>query len=75
MQIKSCLKICRVGTAKNGCDQSGDGTLKLTLSQEWTNGITNFSHVDTDSQKLKADQKNFGWAWSKRCVASLVKRL
>ena len=22
-------------------------------------------HVDTDSQKLKADQKNFGWAWSK----------
>ena len=24
-----------------------------------------FLHVDTDSHKLKLDQKNFGWAWSK----------
>ena len=27
---------------KNGCDQSCDGTLKLTLSEKWTNGINWF---------------------------------
>ena len=34
--------------------------------------LTNFLHVDTDSQKLKADQKFIGWAWSKMGVAILV---
>ena len=29
-------------------------------------------HVDTDAQKLNADQKMFGWAWSKMGVASLI---
>ena len=29
-------------------------------------------HVDTDSQKLKADQKRIWWAWLKMDVASLV---
>ena len=24
---------------KNGCGQSGDGTLKLTVYEEWINGI------------------------------------
>ena len=47
---------------KNKCDQSGDGTLKLTVSEEWTDGITNSLHVDSDSQKLKADNNFFGWA-------------
>ena len=28
-------------------------------------------NVDTDSQKLKTDQKYYGWAWSKHHVASL----
>ena len=28
-----------VGVVKNGCGQSCDGTLKLTLSEERTNGI------------------------------------
>ena len=32
---------------------------KLTVSEKWTDGITDFLHVDTDSQKFKADQKNF----------------
>ena len=32
-------------------------------------------HVETDPQKLKADQKLFGWAWSKMGVASLVSGL
>ena len=31
-----------------------------------------FLHVDTDSQKLKADQKVFWWAWSKMDVFSVV---
>ena len=45
--------------AKNGWGQSGDWTLKLTESKEWTDGITHFLYIDTDSQKLKADQKSF----------------
>ena len=28
-----------VGMAKNGCKQPGDGTLTLTLSEEWADGI------------------------------------
>ena len=34
--------------------------------------LTDFLHVDTDLQILKADQMFFGWAWSKMDVASLV---
>ena len=58
MQIKRCLKIFGVGMVKNRCGQSGDGTLKWTVSKKW---ITHFLHVDTDWQKLKADQIFFGW--------------
>ena len=61
-----------VGIVKNGCGWSGEETLKLTGSEEWTDGITDFLHVGTDSQKLKADQKFFGWAWSAVSVASLA---
>ena len=57
---------------KNGCGQSCDRTLKLAVFEEWTDGIIDFLHVDTDSQKLKADQKFIGWIWSKMDVASLV---
>ena len=45
-----------MGVVKNGCNQSDDGTLKLTVSEESTDGITYFLHVGTDLQKLKADQ-------------------
>ena len=31
-----------------------------------------FLHVATTSHKLKADQKFFGWVWSKMGVASMV---
>ena len=31
-----------------------------------------FLHVDTNSHKLKVDQKNFGWAESKMDLVSLV---
>ena len=34
-----------------------------------------FLHVDTNSQKLKVDQRFFGWAWSKMGVANLVSGL
>ena len=54
---------------KNGCGQSTDSTLILTVSGEVT--VRDFLHVDTDSQKLKADQK-FRWAWSTMGVASLL---
>ena len=31
-----------------------------------------FLYVDTNSHKLKVDQKIFGWAWSEMGVASLL---
>ena len=46
---------------KNGCGQSVGRTLKLAVAEEWANGITYFFHVGIDSQKLKADEKCFGW--------------
>ena len=70
MQIKRWLGIFGVGTAKNGCGQSDDKTQKLTVSEKWTGGINWF--FDTDSQKLKADQKFFWWTCSKIGVASMV---
>ena len=64
-----------MGIIKNESGHSGDGTLKLTVSEEWTDGITDFLHVDIDPQKLKSDQKFFAWAWSKMGEARLVMRL
>ena len=72
MQIKMWLKIFGVGMVKNGFGQSGDGILKLTLSEELTDGITDFLHVDTDSEKLgklKVNSTIFGWACSKIAMA------
>ena len=37
--MKINLKVLGVGKVKTGCDQSCDGTLKLTVSEEWTDGI------------------------------------
>ena len=45
-----------VGIVKSGCGQSGDRFVKLTVSEEWTDGRTDFLHIGTDSKKLKADQ-------------------
>ena len=39
MQIKRWLKIFGVSMLKNGCIQSGDETLKLTVFDEWTDVI------------------------------------
>ena len=38
-KVKSWSKIFWVGMVKNGCGQSGHGTIKLTVSQKWAGGI------------------------------------
>ena len=35
----------------------------------------NFFHVDMNSQKLKVDQKFYGWVWSKMGVADFASGL
>ena len=52
----------KMGLIKNGFQKSD----LWTVSQEWTDGI------DTDSQKLKADQNFVRWVWSKLGLANLV---
>ena len=42
---------------------------KLTGSEEWTDGATDFLHVDRDPQKLKADQFSGGRMRSKMVMA------
>ena len=37
--IKINWTVLEVGMVKTGCCQSCDGTLKLNLSEEWTDGI------------------------------------
>ena len=58
--------------ARNGCSQSGDKVLKLTVSEEWTDGIIWFFTYLYRFTKIKADKKLLGWAWSKMGLASLV---
>ena len=57
---------------RKGCGQSGQETLKLTLSEEWTEGVNWFFYVYTNSQKVKVDREFFKWALSKMGVVSLV---
>ena len=64
IQIKRWLKSFGVSMVKNGCDQYGDGTLKLTVSEEWTDGIWFFASWYIIA-KLKADQNFCGWAFVK----------
>ena len=63
--------MCEVGMVKNECGQSCDGTLKLTVTEDWTDGI-NWSFACWYKWKLKGDRKYIGWLWSKMGVASLV---
>ena len=56
---------------RNGCGQSGHGTqVDCTVSEEWAVGITGFLYVDTDSQKLKSDQKSLGGLGKNGCGQS-----
>ena len=49
--------------------EPGHGTLKLTVSQNWADGINWFFHSGTNSGKLKVDSVIYGWALSKMAVA------
>ena len=40
---------------KNGCDQFGHGTLKLTLSRNGVDEIADFLHASTNAGRLKVD--------------------
>ena len=73
-QIKGWLKVFGVNMFKNRFEQSGEGTLKFTVSEEWTDGMYKliFYMLMHDHQKLKADQKFFRWAWLEMGMASLV---
>ena len=48
------------------------GSLNQPFLQKISMKQRNFLHVDTNSQKLKVDQKYFGWAWSNLGMANLV---
>ena len=54
-----------VGVVKNGCGQSCDETLKLTLSEEWTNGINWFLACSCRFTTVKS--------WSKIYWVGIVK--
>ena len=72
------MQVFWLGMVKNGSGQSGLWTLKLTVIEEWTDGINCFFfsrlHKFMQIKKcfLKADQKCFGLAWSKMGVATLL---
>ena len=40
--LKDNWKFFGVGMVKNGCGQSSDGSLKLSVFEEWTDGINWF---------------------------------
>ena len=48
---------------KSGCDQFDGRTLKLTISEERTDGINCFLHAIKNSGKLNVDSMIFGWPW------------
>ena len=50
---------------KNCCGQSGHGTLKLTVSEEWKIEWTDFLHAGANSGKFKVISLIFEWIWSK----------
>ena len=64
-QLKRWLKILGLSFVKNGCGQSGDGTLKLTLSEKWTDGINWFFACSYRSTKIKS--------WSKIFCVGIIK--
>ena len=45
---------------KNSCGQAGHGTLKLMVSQKWTDRIKWFFHAGTNLGKLKVDSELVG---------------
>ena len=56
----------------NAYGRSDCRIFKSTVSPEENDEKPDFLHVDTDSWKLKVDQKVLWWAWSKMCLTTLV---
>ena len=54
-----------MGVVKNGCGKSGYRALKLTVSQECTDGVSRFFNAGANSGKLKVASMIFEWVWSK----------
>ena len=65
MQVKRWFKILGVEMVKNGCGESCDGTVKLTVCEEWTDGINWFFVGWYKFTKNKI--------WSKICRVGMVK--
>ena len=57
--MKINLKVLGVGMVKTGCGQSCDGTLKLTVSEQWTDGINWFFACWYRFKKIKSWSKIF----------------
>ena len=57
--IKINLKVLLIGMVKTGCGQSCDGTLKLTVSEEWTDGMNWFLACLYRFTKIKSRSKFF----------------
>ena len=57
--MKINLKVLGVGMVKTGCGQSCDGTLKLTVSEEWPDGINSFLACLYRFTKMKSRSKTF----------------
>ena len=75
-KFKDDWKSFRVDMVKNGCGESDDGILELSLSDEWTDGTNwffacwyRFTQIDQNWSK------SFRWARSKMDFASLVAEL
>ena len=57
--MKINVKVLEVGMVKNWCGQSCNGTLKLTVSEEWANGINWFFACWYRFIKIKSWSKIF----------------
>lgn len=68
MDIEILLKNIAEDMVKNRTGYSGLRTLKLAVSQDGINGITDFLHGDAILGKLKVTVIIIGWVWSKIVV-------
>ena len=59
-KLKADQKVFRWALVKNGCGQPGNGTLKLTVSQKWTDGIKLFFSSWYNKRRLKVVSMIFG---------------
>ena len=61
-----------MGMAKNGCGQSGQGTLKLIVSQKWADGINWFFACWHKFSKARTYLNDFGVGVNKNSHGLLV---